>query len=657
VTVTLTAATVANDEHFRGPFADGPPPEALRIDAPSIRQFHPRELVRLVVVVSVLGSSVLAALARRVLRRQFRSVADAACNGLIDGCIRLGPTTVKAGQILASSGAMFPPVLAEAARRCLDAVPPFPVEHVRRTIAEDLGRPVEEIFASFDDAPLSAASIGQVHACTLADGRDAVVKVQRPGIYEQMATDLRIGFRLAWLVEKSPWGRQTNARDIIRDLHGVTFQELNPAHEAWQQHRFREKIWAFGDNEEVTAPEVYWDHCGPRVICMERVYGIPMDHFDEMAARGIDGQVMLRFGAKVWAESVMVHGPFHGDMHAGNVWVLDDGRGCYLDFGIMGELPDEWKQLLKDLFYTCTFDLDFVRVARAYRRVGAIPEGMGTDEELGAFLRDMLGPILTNGFGGLDIAQLVAQSLEMLKAYSAVAPQELVLVAKQLLYVDKYTKYLAPDYSITADPFIVKNIFPAEAAAKAAELGISLDRAGDPLAGQHQPMPSNHQPEIAPAAEHPGDAVRHPFLSPEWIDAVRAIRNEYLDQVPAIDVPAVRANLTVTGAPFGSGSVEAHTCTVDGTLDVELGHLPDADLSVTVDHETAKSLIVDQQPQLAMQAFFTGKISIDGDLSKVLGGGDPMAMFKALNLSGMTGLGDIDPVAAEIGERIKAVTA
>lgn len=261
----------------------------------------------------------------------------------------------------------------------------------------------------------------------------------------------------------------------MRDLHTVTFQELNPAREAWQQHRFRSNIGTFGDNEWITAPEVYWDYCGPRTICMERVHGIPMDHFDRMREWGIDGQAILRRGAKVWAEAVMVHGPFHGDMHAGNIWALDDGRGCYLDFGIMGELPDQWKQVLRDLFYTCTFDLDFMRVARAYRRVGAIPEGMGSDEELGAFLTAVLSPMLTNGFGSIDIAQLVTQSLEMLKAYKASLPQELVLIAKQLLYIDRYTKHLAPDYSITADPYIVKNIFPEEAATKAAELGIAMD--------------------------------------------------------------------------------------------------------------------------------------------------------------------------------------
>ncbi len=471
-----TAADRIPERPFTGgPLAAGPPPDALGVDPPPLVQLRLGDVRRFVVVFFVLGWSVLRATLSRLARRRRGSLVQAACTGLVDGFIHLGPTFVKAGQIIASSGVLFPEALATAARRCLDAVPPFPVATVRATIESDLGAPIDRLFRSFDDVPLSAASIGQVHACTLADGRDAVIKVQRPDIRDQMACDLRNLYRLAWLIEKTPWGRSSNARDVVRDLHAVTFEELNPVREAWQQDRFRSGIWAFGDNRLVTAPEVYWDYCGYSVICMERVYGIPMDDFAEMARRGIDAQLLLRWSAKVWAEAAMVHGPFHGDMHAGNVWVLEDGRVCYLDFGIMGELADEWKQVVKDIFYTCSFDLDFTRIARSYRTVGVFPPGVGTDEEIGAFLNAMLGPILANGYGSLDITQLVNQSLELLKSFQAQAPRELVLIAKQLLYVDRYARHLAPDYTITADPLIMKNIFPAEASAKAAELGVSLD--------------------------------------------------------------------------------------------------------------------------------------------------------------------------------------
>jgi predicted unusual protein kinase regulating ubiquinone biosynthesis (AarF/ABC1/UbiB family) len=646
--------TTPAEPGFRGPFADGPPPEQLLVDAPELEHLRLPEVRRLVVVLAVIGWSVLASLVTRRWRRAGRTRLEAACDGLIDGFIRLGPTLVKVGQIVASSGSLIPPVLAGAARRCLDAVPPFPTEHVHRAIEEDLGRPVDALFTSFDDQPLSAASIGQVHACTLPDGREAVVKVQRPGIRELMATDLRIGFAIAWAIEKTPWGRQTNAREIIRDVHASTFQELNPALEAWQQHRFRASISAFGDNTLVTAPEVYWDHCGPRVICMERVHGTPMDDFETLAAKGIDGQTVLRRGAKVWAEAAMVHGPFHGDMHAGNIWALDDGRACFLDFGIMGELPDEWKSVLKDLFFTCAFDHDFVRVVRAYRGVGALPEGLGTDEEIGALMQAIFGPLLTEGFGNLDIGVLVTQSLELLKTYEATVPRELVLIGKQLLYVDKYTTFLAPEYSLTADPYVVKNIFPAEAAARAEVLGMSL---ADDAVWVRPEAPSSVAHLSSPTAAPEGDAMSLPFLSPEWIDAMRALRDEVAPDVPA-DVPAVVANLTVTDVPFGDGTVLAHADTSSGSIELDLGHRDDAHVHLTLDHATARTLVLEQQPQFAMRAFLLGKIKLEGDLSGVLGDdADPMELLAAFDLSGATSLTDIDPTAAALGERVKALTA
>jgi predicted unusual protein kinase regulating ubiquinone biosynthesis (AarF/ABC1/UbiB family) len=472
---------------FRGPYADGPPPDALHVDVPSLGAFRSAELRRMALICTLMVLTVARALAAEVVRRRVRvhrprpadrrptrSWAEVGAHGLVDAFILLGPTFVKLGQVMASSPAMFPEPLPTAARRCLDAVPPFDGAVARRMVAEDLGRPVEEVFASFDDRPLSAASIGQVHACTLPDGREAVVKVQRPDICERMQVDLRIMFRLARAFERTRWGRTASAVAAICDLHATACQELNPVLEAWNQERFRARIGAFGDNRWVTAPEVHWDRCGPRMICMERVRGTPMDDTATIRARGVDGELVLRRGAKVWAEAVVVHGPFHGDMHAGNIWVLDDGRACFLDFGIMGELAGEWRRLVCDLFYTCMFDRDFSRVAAAYRRVGVFPPDVGTDEEIGGRLALVLGPLLDRGFEGLDMGVLIAQSVALMQAYDAVAPQELMLVAKQLLYIERYTKSLAPDYVLVADPFIVRNIFPEEAAAKAAALGVEM---------------------------------------------------------------------------------------------------------------------------------------------------------------------------------------
>lgn len=464
---------------FRGPYADGPPADHLRVDAPALDWFGLTELRRGITVVVVLTWSVVAALLRRRFEVVFRRNEvlpwwDAACGGAVDAFEKLGPAFVKLGQLMASSPGVFPEPLANACQRTLDEVPPFDSATARAIIEEDLGHPPEALFRFFDDKPLSAASIGQVHACVLPDGRRAVVKLQRPGIRAVMTADLRILWRIAKVAEKWDWLKSADPVAVIEDTANVNFQELVPALEAKRQAEFREKIHFFGDNEHITAPEVYWNWCGPRIICMERMTGTPLDEFEEMARRGIDGELMLRWGAKVWIEAVIVHGPFHGDMHAGNIWFMPDGRASFLDFGIMGELDEPYRDVIKDILFTCMIDGDFTRIARAYRKVGVFPADVGTDEELGMRLQMILGPMLEAGIGGMNLGEMLKMSIDLMDNYGAKGPKELVLVAKQLAYMERYAKGMAPDYQIIQDLYLIKNIFPEEVAKKAAELGIEL---------------------------------------------------------------------------------------------------------------------------------------------------------------------------------------
>ena len=466
-------------EDFRGPYAEGPPEADLLVDSPALDRFGLTEIRRGITIAVVLTWSVLRALLRRrfdlvVRRKAVPGWWDAACSGAVDGFEALGPAFVKLGQIMASSPGVFPEPLADACQRTLDEVPPFDSATARRIIEEDLGHPPEELFRYFDDKPLASASIGQVHACVLPDGRQAVLKLQRPGIRALFTADLRIMWRIARLAEKWDWLSSVDPVAIIEDAAEVNFQELVPALEAKRQMGFRDKIWFFGDNDGITAPEVYWNWCGPRMICMERMTGTPLDEFEEMARRGIDGELMLRRGAKVWIESVCVHGPFHGDMHAGNIWFLPDGRASFLDFGIMGELAPEYREVIKDILYTCMIDGDFTRVARAYRRVGVFPADVGTDEELGMRLSMILGPMLEAGIGGMNLGEMLKMSIDLMDNYGAKGPRELVLIAKQLAYMERYAKGMAPDYQIIQDLYLIKNVFPEAVAAKAGEQGIQL---------------------------------------------------------------------------------------------------------------------------------------------------------------------------------------
>ena len=459
---------------FAGPYRDGPPPEALEINSPELNRFGLLELRRMALTAIILISAIVRAIGGWALRRDGRAFSDAVSEGVVNGFEQLGPTYVKLGQLIASSPSLFPKPLTNACTRMLDNVGPFTEDQARRLISEDLGACPDEIFTSWDPTPLSAASIAQVHACVLADGRDAVVKLQRPKIAWRMNTDLRIMYFLASkILTRIQALERANVVAIVEDLYEVTNQELNFALEAHRQDRFRNNIGAFGDNSHITAPEVYWDYCGPRIICMERMRGIPMDNYKQIQAQGVDGELILRRGIKVWAEAAMVHGPFHGDVHAGNLWVLEDNRACYLDFGIMGELTEPWRRAIADLLYTAMIDQDYRRVVRAYQSVGVMAEDLDP-EIVGPIIAMTMEPVLQKGIGGVSLGDQLKSNMELAEQFGVTTPKELVLITKQLLYFERYATRLAPDYVLARDIFLLKNIFPEAVTAKAQELGIEL---------------------------------------------------------------------------------------------------------------------------------------------------------------------------------------
>lgn len=450
-------------------------PETVRRDVPPLTGIGLGEIRRSITIHRVLFTRIAVALMCWAFTRKSGGWQSAISEGVVRAFEALGPTFVKIGQLIASSSGMFPAPLIQACQRCLDDVPPFPVEQVHRILVADLGRPTSELFAEFDETPLSAASIAQVHSCVLLDGRQAVVKVQRPDIRDRMTVDLRIAYRLARILERcSDVFTIANATGLVRDLHAVTFEELDAEREAQRQSRFRAALGALGGNKWVTAPEVYHDYCGPRVICMERMYGIPLDDFEKVRARGVDEELVVRRLVKAWLEGVVVHGAFHGDVHAGNLLLLDDGRVAFLDFGIMGELSEEWRALVRDLFVTAALDGDFPRLIGRLRELGVLNAVTGTDAMAGAHLQMMFAPMLAAGIGQVSLGHLFKTVVRMARQHEGASPQELLLVGKQLAYFERYAKELAPNWVLAQDLFLLRDILPEEVARRVTELNLVL---------------------------------------------------------------------------------------------------------------------------------------------------------------------------------------
>lgn len=460
-----------------GPYPHGPGAEDLTVTVPALGRLGRAEIVRAVQVGVVLAFHLLVAVAAWPIRRVRggTTLPESASLGVVAAFLALGPTFVKLGQLMASSSGLFPAPLADACLRFLDDVPPVPADQARAVIEADLGHRIDELFADFDDEPLSAASVAQVHRCILPDGREAVVKVQRPGIAHRMRVDLSTAYLGALLLERLfTFFRIANATAIIRDLNRATAHELNSLVEAQRQETVRENLWIFGDNAAVTAPEVYWSHCGRRVICMERLRGVPLDQFDVLRAAEPDTELLIRRGVKAWLESILIHGPFHGDVHAGNLWRLDDGRIALLDFGIVGELPPAWRTVLRRMFQATALDGDFGAVAAMIRQMGYVERADETDAEIGARLQQVLAPVLAGDLSELKLSALIMALVEVGRTWGVASPEELVLFGKQLGYFERYAAELAPDWTLGSDLYLLRNVFPEQVAARAAALGVTL---------------------------------------------------------------------------------------------------------------------------------------------------------------------------------------
>ncbi|MDR7167477.1 putative unusual protein kinase regulating ubiquinone biosynthesis (AarF/ABC1/UbiB family) [Nocardia kruczakiae] len=461
--------TAAATETASGPGAGQTPPQPV----PALEKFGFAEFRRTAAIGTTIGSRVT----RRVLRQGLRPAKRrrAMAEGTVDGFEALGPMFVKLGQLIASSPASFPDELADACLRCLDDVPPFPATDARAVIEADLDAPIDRLFREFDDEPLSAASVAQVHACVLADGRPAVLKVQRPDIARRMIVDLRAAYRLAGtLTKRSENARIANAEGVVRDLYDTTVAELDFRNEARNQAQARADLTAFGDNTGVVVPEVYWEYCGPRVLCMERMRGMPLDRFDDIRAAHPDPELLIRRLVKAWVESVVVHGLFHGDVHAGNLWLLDDGRAAMLDFGIVGTMTPQWRAFVRALFHASAIDGDFRPVARALRELDLLDGDDGDDAAIGRQLATALAPVLSGKLAQLDMGKVAARLVEFGKRRGASGPQQLLLMGKQLGYFERYAVALAPGWRLGQDLYLFRNIFPEEVTAKVAAEGIEL---------------------------------------------------------------------------------------------------------------------------------------------------------------------------------------
>ncbi len=386
----------------------------------------------------------------------------------------LGPTYIKLGQIISSGEGLFPAELVEQFKLCRDQVPAEPFSVVRTTVEQDLGARLEDVFQSFDESPLAAASIAQVHAAVLKTGEEVVVKVQRPRVASLVRRDLQA---MAWiaphLVGRIPIAALANPPALVELFAETIVEELDFRLEASNMVDVASMLHDL-DQEGYIVPRPHPSLVTKRVLVMERIRGFNFDDVVGMKNAGIDTESVIRTGMIGFMEGAMIHGIFHGDLHGGNLFVLEDGRTALLDFGIVARLSDERRLAFLRLMLSATTN-DIVGQMAALRDLGALPH----DTDLHAVIKDLRLDQPTIDPTTLTGEQMVAEVQRVVKAllgYGARLPKELMLYVKNMVFLDGAIARLAPELDILGEVASISLLFANKHGERLGkELGVDPD--------------------------------------------------------------------------------------------------------------------------------------------------------------------------------------
>jgi ubiquinone biosynthesis protein len=423
-----------------------------------------------VVVAARLGRGVVPWLWRRRRHRPSADTADLS-RRLRLAAEALGPTFIKLGQIISSGEGLFPPELVEEFKRCRDQVPAEPFDVVRRTVETELGRPLEEVFASFDREAIAAASIAQVHGARLRTGEDVVVKVQRPDVGRLVHVDLRA---MAWLaphlVGRIPVAALANPPALLELFADTIVEELDFRVEAANMLDIAAMLHDLGQDGYVV-PRPHPELVTRRVLVMQRLTGFKFDDVAGMREAGVDTERVVRTQMVALMEGAMIKGVFHGDLHGGNLLVLPDGRTGLLDYGIVGRLTGPRRVAFMRLMVGATTN-DLRGQMAALRDLGALPAGTDLD----AVIRDLRldqAPVDPTKLTGDQMVKEVQRVVKGLLGYGARMPKELMLYVKNLVFLDGAIARLAPDLDILAEIATISVTFAQRHGAQLGrELGI-----------------------------------------------------------------------------------------------------------------------------------------------------------------------------------------
>ena len=388
----------------------------------------------------------------------------------------LGPTFVKMGQILSTRPDLIPMEFIAQFERLQDEVPPFQFEDVKNTIESELKAPIATIFRDFDETPVAAASIGQVHRAILITGEDVAVKVQRPDIKKTIEVDLEIMFHLATLLEQNVDAYQIyNPTRIVMEFADSLKKEIDYNNEALYIKRFSRQ---FQDEPTVYVPKVFSEATTARVLTMEYIDGIKVSDIERLDRKGFDRKIIAARGADLILKQVFVHGFFHADPHPGNIMILPGNVICYLDFGMMGRIDRQTREDIADLIVDVVHQNETKATNTLLRLVRS--DAQIDRRRLELDVADLTMQYLGKPLKEINAGQILHQLMDLVTQSRLQIPPDLFVMTKAITESEGIGTMLDPDFdfAVSATPFIKRirmdRIRPRRVAGDIIESGTEL---------------------------------------------------------------------------------------------------------------------------------------------------------------------------------------
>ena len=369
--------------------------------------------------------------------------------------VDLGPAFIKAGQALSTRPDIVPPLLLEELAQLQDQLPGFDSDLAMACIEEDLGAPVDAIYEQLDREPISAASLGQVHKGILKGGQKVAVKVQRPGLREQITLDLYIVRNIAAWLNSNIGLIRSDLVALIDELGRRVFEEMDYLNEASNAEAFRD---LHSHNPRIAVPAIYRDATSRRVLTMEWIDGVKLTNLDAVRELGIDPDDMVEVGVNCSLQQLLEHGFFHADPHPGNLLALEDGRLCYLDFGMMSEVSRESRTgLIQAVVHLV--NRNFGKLSKDFVTLGFLAEDVNLEPIVPAFEK-VFSQALEAGVNRMDFKAVTDDMSGVMYKFPFRVPPYYALIIRSLVTLEGIALSVDPEFKIlgAAYPYFARRL-------------------------------------------------------------------------------------------------------------------------------------------------------------------------------------------------------